>query len=113
VGAVRTMGPSAVSRSVMLRLSRLDPAEIEVAKAAAVLAEGASVSDIVELTGLDEVAVARATGALARVEILRREPPLGFVHPLVREAVYREQSPGERQLAHARAAAPLGARRAG
>jgi DNA-binding CsgD family transcriptional regulator/tetratricopeptide (TPR) repeat protein len=107
VGEVKAMGPSAVSRSVMFRLSRLAPEEIEVAKAAAVLAEGASVADIAGLTGLDEGTVARATGELARVEILRREPPLGFVHPLVLEAVYREQSPGERQLAHARAAALL------
>jgi DNA-binding CsgD family transcriptional regulator len=110
VGAVTTMGPSAVARSVMFRLSRLEPAEIEVAKAVAVLSDGASVADIAALTGLDEPTVARATGELARVEILRREPPLGFVHPLVLEAVYREQSPGERQLAHARAAALLRAR---
>jgi DNA-binding CsgD family transcriptional regulator len=104
VGAVKTMGPSAVARSVMFRLSRLAPADIEVAKAVAVLSDGASVADIAALTGLDEATVARATGDLARVEILRREPPLGFVHPLILEAVYREQSPGERQLAHARAA---------
>jgi len=110
VGAVGAMGPSAVSRSVTFRLSRLAPAEIEVAKAAAVLAEGASVADIAALSGLEEATVARATGELARVEILRREPPLGFVHPLVREVVYREQPPGERQLAHARAAALLRAR---
>ena len=110
VGQVQAMGPSAVSRSVMFRLSRLAPAEIEVAKAAAVLAEGTSVADIAALTGLEEATVARATGELARVEILRREPPLGFVHPLVREAVYREQSSGERQLAHGRAAALLRAR---
>jgi DNA-binding NarL/FixJ family response regulator len=110
VGAVNVMGPSAVSRSVMFRLSRLGPEEIAVANAAAVLAEGASVADIAGLTGLDEATVALATGELARVEVLRREPPLGFVHPLVLEAVYREQSPGERQLAHARAAALLRAR---
>ncbi len=110
VGAVKTMGPSAVARSVMFRLSRLEPADIEVAKAVAVLADGASVADLATLTGLDEATVARATGELARVEILRREPPLGFVHPLVLEAVYREQSPGERQLAHARAAELLRAR---
>jgi len=110
VDAVRALGPTAVSRSVMFRLSRLAPEEIEVAKAAAVLAEGASVADIAALTGLEEATVARATGELARVEILRREPPLGFVHPLVLEVVYREQSPGERQLAHARAAALLRAR---
>jgi DNA-binding NarL/FixJ family response regulator len=110
VGAVKAMGPTAVSRSVMFRLSRLGPEEVEVAKAAAVLAEGASVADIAALTGLDESTIARATGELARVEILRREAPLGFVHPLVLEVVYREQSAGERQLAHARAAALLRAR---
>jgi DNA-binding NarL/FixJ family response regulator len=110
VGAVRRMGPGAVSRSVMMRLSRLAPSDIEVAKAVAVLSEGASVADIAALTGLDEPTVARATGELARVEILRREPPLGFVHPLVLDAVYREQSPGERQLAHAHAAKLLLAR---
>ncbi|HXF32042.1 MAG TPA: AAA family ATPase [Solirubrobacterales bacterium] len=110
VGAVKTMGPSAVARSVMFRLSRLAPTDIEVAKAVAVLSDGASVADIAALTGLDESTVARSTGELARVEILRREPPLGFVHPLILEAVYREQSPGERQVAHAQAAALLRAR---
>jgi DNA-binding CsgD family transcriptional regulator len=110
VSAVTTMGPSAVSRSVMMRLTRLSADDVEVAKAVAVLGEGASVADLAALTDLDEATVARATGELARVEILRREPPLGFVHPLVLEAVYREQSPGARQLAHARAAALLRAR---
>ncbi|MGH2937085.1 MAG: hypothetical protein ACRDPE_03075, partial [Solirubrobacterales bacterium] len=110
VAAVKAIGPSAVSRTVMFRLSRLGPEENEVANAAAVLAEGASVADIAALTGLDEATVARATGELARVEILRREPPLGFAHPLVREVVYREQTAGERQLAHARAAALLRSR---
>ena len=33
------------------------------------------------------------------------DPPLGFVHPLVRDAVYLELPPGERELQHARAAA--------
>ena len=33
-----------------------------------------------------------------RAEILRPDPPLGFVHPLVRDAVYLELSPGEREL---------------
>jgi DNA-binding CsgD family transcriptional regulator len=110
VGAVTTMGPSAVSRSVMFRLSRLGPTELQVAQAVAVLSEGASVADVAALTGLEDSDVARATGELARVEILRRDPPLGFVHPLVLEAVYREQSAGERQLAHARAAELLRAR---
>jgi DNA-binding CsgD family transcriptional regulator len=48
--------------------------------------------------------VAVATGALARAEILRPEPPVGFVHPLVRDAVYHELPVGERELQHSRAA---------
>ena len=40
------------------------------------------------LAGLDEAQVAGAMAALARAEILRPEPPPGFVHPLVRDAVY-------------------------
>ena len=42
--------------------------------------------------------------ALARAEILRPEPPPGFVHPLVRDAVYHGLPLGERELLHARAA---------
>ena len=51
--------------------------------------------------------MAAATGELARAEILRPDPPLGFVHPLVRDAVYRELPPGERALLHERAAVLL------
>ena len=41
---------------------------------------------------------------LTRAEILRAEPPLGFVHPLIRDAVYHELSSLEREGRHARAA---------
>ena len=47
----------------------------------------------------------RATRELVRAEILRPEPPLGFVHPLVQAAVYHDLAPGERELSHERAAA--------
>lgn len=111
--AVTEMDPGTVSRSVLLRLSKLPAEAIAVAHAVAVLSEGASVGEIATLTGLDEAAVAAATGLLTRAEILRPEPPIGFVHPLVLDAVYRELSPGERELAHARAAAMLRGRGAG
>ncbi|MEA2423373.1 MAG: hypothetical protein QOF55_2472, partial [Thermoleophilaceae bacterium] len=39
-----------------------------------------------------------------RTEILRPDRPLGFVHPLVRDAVYHDLPLGERELQHARAA---------
>lgn len=111
--AITEMDPGTVSRSVLLRLSKLPADAVAVAHAAAVLAEGASVAEIAALTGLGEQQVAAATGALMRAEILRPDTPIGFVHPLVLEAVYRELPPGERELAHARAAAMLRERGAG
>jgi DNA-binding NarL/FixJ family response regulator len=103
-GAVRELGPRAVSRTVLLRLARLPEETVNVARAVAVLGEGAEVAAVAAMTGMDEDDAARATEALARAEVLRPEPPLGFVHPLVREAVYRDISPGERELQHERAA---------
>ena len=35
---------------------------------------------------------------LARAEIVRQEPPLGFVHPLLGDAVYRDIPAAEREL---------------
>jgi DNA-binding NarL/FixJ family response regulator len=107
VDVVRAVGPRAASATVLVRLGRLPPDAAAVARAVAVLGESATVPAVAGLAGLDEAAVATATGALARTEILRPDPPLGFVHPLVRDAVYHELPPGERALAHERAAALL------
>ena len=102
--AIAAVGPRAVSRTVLLRLSRLPPKATEVARAVAILGEGTDVRSIAALSGHEPSGVARVTGALARAEILRSGEPLGFVHPLVRDAIYEDVPPGERQLQHARAA---------
>ena len=52
------------------------------------------------MTGLSAVAIETAARALIRAEILRPEPPLGFVHPLIRDAVYQELSSLEREVRH-------------
>ena len=103
VSVVRDLGPRAVSRAVLLRLARLSDADVAVARAMAVLGEGAELSEIAALAELDERAAAKATGELDRVEILRPDPP-GFVHPLVRDAVYNDLPPAQRELEHNRAA---------
>jgi DNA-binding CsgD family transcriptional regulator len=104
---VLEIGPRAVSRTVIMRLSRLSQDAIAVARAVAVLTESATLPAVAALTELDETRVADATGALARAEILRPEAPLGFVHALVRDAVYQELPLGERELRHERAARVL------
>jgi DNA-binding SARP family transcriptional activator/DNA-binding CsgD family transcriptional regulator len=104
---VRAIGSRAVSSSVLLRLARLPGEAATVARAVAVLGESAELPSVAALSGLDEAQVAGAMAALARAEILRPEPPPGFVHPLVRDAVYTGLPLGERELLHARAAAVL------
>ncbi len=104
---VSELGPRAASRAVLLRLSRLSAEAGAVARAAAVLDEGFDVAGLAALAGLEEETAARATGELSQAEILRPSQPLGFVHPLIRAAVYQEISPGERELAHTAAARRL------
>jgi DNA-binding CsgD family transcriptional regulator len=104
VDAVRKVGPGAVARTVLRRLHGLPAEAATVAQAVAVLGDGARLPLVASLAGLDEDAAAGAAAALARVDILRQEPPLGFVHPLVRDAVYHDLPALERELRHGRAA---------
>jgi DNA-binding CsgD family transcriptional regulator len=107
VSLVADLGPRAASRAVVLRLARLSADAVEVARAISVLGDGAGVTVVAKLTELDEVAVAAATRELVHAEILRPDPPLGFVHALVQAAVYHDLAPGERELYHERAATAL------
>ena len=105
--AIRDVGPRAVSRTVLLRLARLPPDVVPVARAVAVLGDGAGLPAVATVARTDEHRVAMAARALAGAEILRAEAPLGFVHPLVRDAVYHDLSAAERELLHERAARAL------
>jgi DNA-binding NarL/FixJ family response regulator len=107
VDVVRQIGPRAVSRTVLLRLARLPAEATAVARALAVLGDSAELTTVAAHAGLDHAAAAETIAALARTDIVRRDPPLDFVHPLVRDAIYRELPPGERELQHARAAEVL------
>ena len=107
---MRAIGPRAVSRTVLLRLARLPAPAADVARAVAVLGEQPGLPAVAALAGLDEATAADAIAALARAEILRADEPLGFVHPLVRDAVYGEL-PAARARARARARGAAAARR--
>jgi predicted ATPase len=101
---VHEVGPEPVARSVRLRLSRLPAEATTLAGAVAILGDGAEPAHAAVLAGLeDEVALHTAT-LLARADILRAQPLLEFVHPVVRAGIYDEISPGERIAEHRRAA---------
>ncbi|MCV2491623.1 AAA family ATPase [Geodermatophilus sp. YIM 151500] len=104
---VVAVGSRAVSSMVLVRLRRLGGDVLAVVRPAAVLGDGASLPAVAALAGLSERDTAAALAVLARAEILRDEQPLAFVHPLVREAVYRDLPAPERSLRHEQAARVL------
>jgi DNA-binding CsgD family transcriptional regulator len=104
--ALDQIAPESVSRAVFVRLARLGPEGAAFARAVAILGDGAAFAHAAELAGLEEEVATRAFDALAIAEILRGAEPLGFVHPLVAQAIESEIDAGERSRLH-RAAARL------
>jgi DNA-binding CsgD family transcriptional regulator len=109
VPRLRELEARAGSRAVSLRLAWLPPEATALAKAVAVLGDDADPRQAAELAELDERGASEAVAALVRVDVLRSQQPLGFVHPLIRAAVYDSLSQLEREGGHARAAALLAA----
>lgn len=107
--AVGRLGPRAVSRAVLLRLSALDADAPALARALAVLGDGASLCEAAELAGVEESRAGAVCDLLVRAAVLRRSERLEFVHPIVRESVYAELAPHERAAEHARAGRALAA----
>ena len=104
---VAEVGPRTVARWLVLRLARVSPAAVALARAVAVLGATADPSDAVALAGLTEAEGRVAFDALAAAGVLAPERPLRFTHPILRAAVYRDLLPGERDTLHAQAASLL------
>ena len=92
------------SRPLATRLARLSPDAIRLARAVAILGEEVDPHRAAELAELDRRSAAQAMADLARVDVVRPQLPLGFVHPLVRSAVEETLSLLELEAGHARAA---------
>jgi DNA-binding CsgD family transcriptional regulator/tetratricopeptide (TPR) repeat protein len=104
VPRLRELAAQAGSRALSARFSRLPPEAIELARAVAILGEGVELHLAAALADLDEPTASRAIADLIRVDVLQPQLPLGFVHPLIRAAVYDALPPLEREAGHARAA---------
>ena len=101
---VRSLAPETISRSVLVRLARLPPHCEALARAIATLGDGVELRRAAVLASLEAAEAASAGDLLATVGILTPESPRGFVHPLLREAVYAAIPAGDRSVAHHRAA---------
>jgi tetratricopeptide (TPR) repeat protein len=106
---VRQIGPAAVARAIVLRLSGKPPTATALVRAVAILGDGASVIEAAELAELTVAEAARAADVLAALAILEPGDRLEFAHPIVREAIYSDIGSRERAAAHARAAEVLAA----
>jgi hypothetical protein len=108
-GRVAGLGPRSVARAVALRMARLGPAAVELARAVAILGEGGQLRHAAALAGIAAVDAAAAADALAGIGVLDQGTLLRFVHPIVRTAVYDDIPPADRGLRHAAAARLLAA----
>ncbi|MEV0970063.1 ATP-binding protein [Microtetraspora glauca] len=107
---ISEIGTRAVGRHVSVELGRLSPAARRTAEMVTVLGRHADVGHIAALTGLDYATVQSAVHELEDAHILSTESEdasVGFVHPVVRSAVYERLDPADRVRCHLAAAALL------
>ncbi len=109
---VAETGPGTVAHATALRISRVSPSAVSVARAVAILGPHTRVDRVAALAGVEQPEVQAAADALMDMDILVAGPPLAFVHPLVHRAVYDDMSAGQRAVAHGRAAELLHAQQA-
>ncbi|HKJ36184.1 MAG TPA: AAA family ATPase [Solirubrobacterales bacterium] len=103
VERIRSLGPRTVSRTVRVQIERVGRAAPEVATALAVLGDGADPLSVAELSGHEPEVAAEAADELSRAGLIEPEP-LGFVHPVVRNAIYEEVGARRRSQLHSAAA---------
>jgi DNA-binding CsgD family transcriptional regulator len=103
-GRIEEFAPESVTRAVLARLARLSTEAEALARAVAVLGNGAALRHAAALAGLDNDQAARQADALAAMEILEGGEPLAFVHPLIRSSVYASVPGCERARMHLHAA---------
>ena len=110
---IRALSSPAVARSVLSRLALLAPEAARVLEAVSVANGGVSVDVVAEMTDIDAVEIGSVADALAAADLLKRERPLRFLHPLVRRTVYAEISSTRAAQLHLRLAHSLKLRQAG
>jgi DNA-binding CsgD family transcriptional regulator/tetratricopeptide (TPR) repeat protein len=108
VSRLRELGPEAVLRSVLIRLARLPLGAVALAHAVAVLGDGATLESAAGLGQLPLAEAQAAADGLGAIGVLTtRRDVVSFAHPIVRNALYRDLTPGARRALHADAALML------
>ena len=101
---VKTLGSDRIGRAVLVRLHRLSPASVELARAIAILQRGGSLSVAARLAEIDDASAARAVETLVAANILAPGTELQFHHPVVQASIYVDLPAPARALRHRLAA---------
>jgi DNA-binding CsgD family transcriptional regulator len=101
------VAPDAVGRAVGLRIARQGSDAVEVARAVAVLGDGAPLHQVAALAGLEIEDAGACADRLAAIGVLEPAVPLRFVHAITRSAVYEDMAAAERAVRHGAAARSL------
>ena len=104
LAAGATTAARALERSVLRRLAAMGPSARALAEAVAVFEDDVPLDLAAALAALEPVVAAAAAGELARADVLQPGDPLGFIHPLLRAAVYGGLPERVRGDTHGRAA---------
>ena len=104
VDRVGELAPGAFGDVVLARLARLEPAAIALARAVAILGDGAQLPDAARLAHLERADAARAAAALLHADIFDDTNRLSFTHPVFQAVVYEDISQVLRGEGHAHAA---------
>ena len=89
------------------RVAAIGPEAAPLARAMAVIGDGGRLATATAVAGVDARVAAAAATQMTRVEILTRDDPFEFAHPLVRHSLYEGLSDDERDAAHLAAARVL------
>ncbi|HST39331.1 MAG TPA: AAA family ATPase, partial [Conexibacter sp.] len=102
--AVEQLGPTTIQRATSGRLERLAPGATPLARAVAVLGDEAPLAQAAALARISPAQARAAADELAAADVLRPAAQLGFVHPIVCQAVYLGIPAAERAQLHHEAA---------
>ena len=101
---IGTLVPQRVADAVLARLRRVSPSAPSLARALAILGDGASVRHAAALAEVDEQTAIETAAAMRAGNLLGDEGGLSFAHPIIRAAIYHSVLPAERPALHAQAA---------
>jgi DNA-binding CsgD family transcriptional regulator len=105
--AVARASVPALGERLLRRVDRVAPEARALAAAMSVLGGDRPLLDAAALAGVDGSEAARIARGLTDIELLARDDPFTFAHPVLRRSLYDRLSATERQALHSAAAARL------